>query len=106
MGPQSKIIFNEKAYSEEKYQQLIIDKTGAKHQSFLVTKDIFNEQLEDAMQAMDQPTLDGINTYFISMYAKAYGLKAVLSGLGADELFGGYPSFQQQSVSMTRSMKT
>lgn len=90
------IVFNEKAFSEEKYQQLIIDKTGAKHQSFLVTKDIFNTQLEDAMQAMDQPTLDGINTYFISMYAKQYGLKAVLSGLGADELFGGYPSFQQQ----------
>jgi asparagine synthase (glutamine-hydrolysing) len=90
------IVFNEKAYSEEKYQQLIIDQTGAKHQSFLVTKDIFNAQLEDAMQAMDQPTLDGINTYFISMYAKAYGLKAVLSGLGADELFGGYPSFSQQ----------
>lgn len=90
------IVFNEKAFSEEKYQQLIIDQTGAKHQSFLVTKDIFNTQLEDAMEAMDQPTLDGINTYFISMYAKAYGLKAVLSGLGADELFGGYPSFQQQ----------
>nr|WP_294908115.1 asparagine synthase (glutamine-hydrolyzing) [uncultured Lacibacter sp.] len=90
------IVFNEKAFSEEKYQQLIIDKTGAKHQSFLVTKDIFNAQLTDAMQAMDQPTLDGINTYFISMYAKAYGLKAVLSGVGADELFGGYPSFQQQ----------
>lgn len=90
------IIFNEKAFSEEKYQQLIIEKTGARHQSFLVTKDVFNQQLDDAMQAMDQPTLDGINTYFISMYAKAYGLKAVLSGLGADELFGGYPSFQQQ----------
>jgi asparagine synthase (glutamine-hydrolysing) len=90
------IVFNEKAFSEEKYQQLIIEKTGAKHQSFLVTKDIFNQRLEDAILAMDQPTLDGINTYFISMYAKAYGLKAVLSGLGADELFGGYPSFQQQ----------
>lgn len=90
------IVFHEKQYSEERFQQLIIDKTKAKHQSFLVTKDIFNVQLEDAMEAMDQPTLDGINTYFISMYAKAYGLKAVLSGLGADELFGGYPSFQQQ----------
>lgn len=90
------IVFNEKAFSEDRFQQLIIDKTKAKHQSFLVTKDIFNEKLSDAMQAMDQPTLDGINTYFISMYAKEYGLKAVLSGLGADELFGGYPSFQQQ----------
>lgn len=90
------IVFNEKAFSEEKYQQLIIDQTGAQHQSFLVTKSIFNTQLADALEAMDQPTLDGMNTYFISMYAKAYGLKAVLSGVGADELFGGYPSFQQQ----------
>lgn len=90
------IVFNEERFSEDKYQQLIIDRTKAHHQSFLVTKEIFNERLDDAMQAMDQPTLDGINTYFISMYARAYGLKAVLSGLGADELFGGYPSFQQQ----------
>lgn len=90
------IVFNEKAFSEDYYQKLIIDQTQAKHQSFLVTKNIFNEKLSDAMEAMDQPTLDGINTYFISMYAKEYGLKAVLSGLGADELFGGYPSFQQQ----------
>jgi asparagine synthase (glutamine-hydrolysing) len=90
------IVFNEKEFSEDKYQQLIIQKTNAKHQSFLVTKDVFNDSLADATRAMDQPTIDGINTYFISKYAKEYGLKAVLSGLGADELFGGYPSFQQQ----------
>lgn len=99
------IVFNEKAFSEDRFQQLIINKTNAKHQSFLVTKDIFNEKLNDAMLAMDQPTLDGINTYFISMYAKAYGLKAVLSGLGADELFGGYPSFHQQKrMDMVKKM--
>jgi asparagine synthase (glutamine-hydrolysing) len=90
------IVFNEKEFSEEKYQQLIIQKTNAKHQSFLVTKEIFNQHIEDAIAAMDQPSIDGINTYFISKYARAYGLKAVLSGVGADELFGGYPSFQQQ----------
>lgn len=90
------IVFNEKEFSEDKYQQLIIKRTNAKHRSFLVTKDIFNAHLDDAIAAMDQPSIDGINTYFISKYAKDYGLKAVLSGLGADELFGGYPSFQQQ----------
>lgn len=90
------IVFEEAAYSEGYYQQLIINKTGARHQSFLVTKEIFNKYLEDALKAMDQPSIDGINTYFISKYARESGLKAVLSGLGADELFGGYPSFQQQ----------
>lgn len=90
------IVFNEQEFSEDRFQQMIINKTNAKHRSFLVSKQIFNEHLADATMAMDQPTIDGINTYFISKYAKAYGLKAVLSGLGADELFGGYPSFQQQ----------
>ena len=90
------IVFEEEDFSEGYYQQLIINKTKAKHQSFLVTKEIFNRYLEDALRAMDQPSIDGINTYFISKYARESGLKAVLSGLGADELFGGYPSFHQQ----------
>ena len=44
---------------------------------------------------MDQPTNDGINTWFICKSAKENGVKSVLSGLGADELFGGYPSFDR-----------
>jgi asparagine synthase (glutamine-hydrolysing) len=90
------IIFNEKGFSEEKYQNIISKKINADHFSFLVTKSIFNDHLSDSLRAMDQPSIDGINTYFISKYAKEYGLKAVLSGIGADELFGGYPSFHQQ----------
>jgi asparagine synthase (glutamine-hydrolysing) len=44
---------------------------------------------------MDQPSSDGINTWFISKYARQNGLKAVLSGVGSDELYGGYPSFER-----------
>jgi asparagine synthase (glutamine-hydrolysing) len=44
---------------------------------------------------MDQPSIDGANTYFVSKAAKQAGLKAALSGLGGDELFGGYASFHQ-----------
>ncbi|RTL49070.1 MAG: asparagine synthase (glutamine-hydrolyzing) [Sphingobacteriales bacterium] len=92
------IVFEEAAFSEKKYQDIIIRQTGAHHQSFLVTRHDFREALPDIMMAMDQPSTDGINAYFISKKAKEYGLTAVLSGIGADELFGGYPSFQRGKI--------
>lgn len=89
------IVFEDEKYSEKYYQDVIIKKTGARHRSYLVTEHDFRECLPDILQAMDQPSSDGINSYFISKYAKAYGLKAALSGLGSDELFGGYQSFNR-----------
>jgi asparagine synthase (glutamine-hydrolysing) len=89
------IIFDDKNYSEKKYQDLIVEKTGSTHRSFLLDKKLFLDALPDILQAMDQPTADGINSYFISKFAKEAGLKAVLSGLGADEFFGGYSSFKR-----------
>jgi asparagine synthase (glutamine-hydrolysing) len=87
------IVFDETEFSEQKYQDLILAQTGAQHHSYTVTKDQFLTALPDVLDAMDQPSTDGINSYFICQYAKAAGLTAVLSGLGADELFGGYNSF-------------
>lgn len=92
------IDFDEVDFSEQKYQQLIIDSSGAKHRSFTVSKQHFIEAMPDILQAMDQPSNDGINAYFITRYAKEAGLKAVLSGIGADELFGGYPSFKRKKI--------
>lgn len=89
------IQFDEAEFSEEAYQKIIINTTNAHHRAFRVTQREFEETLPDIFDAIDQPSIDAINTYFISMYAKRSGLKAVLSGLGADELFGGYPSFQR-----------
>jgi len=89
------IIFENEKYSEKYYQDIIINKTKAQHKSYLVTEKHFKEYMPDIIQAMDQPSNDGINSYFICKYAKEYGLKAVLSGLGADELFGGYKSFNR-----------
>lgn len=87
------IVFDEEAYSERKYQEIIIKKTAANHRTFTVSEEQFFAALPDVMEAMDQPSTDGINSYFICKYAKEAGLSAVLSGLGADELFGGYNSF-------------
>ena len=54
----------------------------------------FEADLPRIFAAMDQPTIDGINTWFVSKAARERGLKVALSGLGGDELFGGYPSFR------------
>jgi asparagine synthase (glutamine-hydrolysing) len=89
------VVFNEKVYSEEEYQSLVLKKIKSKHRVYLVTEKDFISSLDDIFSAMDQPTIDGVNTYFISKCAKEAGLKTVLSGLGGDELFGGYPSFNR-----------
>ena len=67
---------------------------GAKQSTFRVTRQVFENEFERLMAAMDQPSADGVNTYFVSLAAARAGLKVALSGLGGDELFGGYPSFR------------
>ncbi|WP_184544945.1 asparagine synthase (glutamine-hydrolyzing) [Mucilaginibacter sp. FT3.2] len=91
------IFFNEKNYDEQAYQQVILDKVSGQHFSHLVKQQDFETYLPQIIDAMDMPTTDGINSWFISKYAHEDGLKAVLSGVGADEYFGGYPSFNRIS---------
>ncbi|MCL4808969.1 MAG: asparagine synthase (glutamine-hydrolyzing), partial [Thermoanaerobaculia bacterium] len=65
---------------------------GLRHRVVRVTRSEFVEDLPHIFDAMDQPSIDGVNTWFVSKAAR--GLKVALSGLGGDELFGGYPSFR------------
>jgi asparagine synthase (glutamine-hydrolysing) len=66
---------------------------GAQHTVRMVGRDEFCADLPKIFDAMDQPTIDGINTWFVSKAAREQGLKSAISGLGGDELAGGYPSF-------------
>ncbi|MGB9600807.1 MAG: asparagine synthase (glutamine-hydrolyzing), partial [Myxococcota bacterium] len=85
--------FKEAEYTEERYQNLIAEKIHSNHWAHLFSLQDFMESIEDIKEAMDQPSIDGINTYFVSRMAKEAGCKTVLSGLGGDELFMGYGSF-------------
>jgi asparagine synthase (glutamine-hydrolysing) len=87
------IAFSEAAFSERPYQQLITAITGGRHEEYEVRREHFERDMPEVMEAMDQPTIDGINSWFISYFARQAGLKAVLAGHGADELFGGYSTF-------------
>ena len=89
------IYLQEHAYSEKKYQDIILKKLHCHQNQFLLTEEAFHENLPSVFRAMDQTSSDGINTWFISKYARENGLKAVLSGVGSDELYGGYPSFER-----------
>ena len=68
---------------------------GVRHETHRIGRAHFSQARTRLFRAMDQPTTDGINTYFVAEAARAAGLKVALSGLGGDELFAGYPSFRQ-----------
>jgi asparagine synthase (glutamine-hydrolysing) len=68
---------------------------GTRHHTRWVTGADFHGDLGALLAAMDQPSIDGVNTYFVAKEAAAMGLKVALSGLGGDEFFGGYDTFRQ-----------
>ncbi len=66
----------------------------ADHHVRVIDRDEFVSDLPQILSAMDQPSIDGVNSYFVSKAAHELGLKVAISGLGGDELFGGYESFK------------
>ena len=87
------VVFPEQRYSEAKISRETAKRFKTRHQEILLAPDTLVAQLDDAVKSLDQPTMDGLNTYFVSRAARQGGLKVALSGLGSDEIFGGYSTF-------------
>jgi len=84
------VAFDEPSFSEAVYADAVARHVDAEHTKVVIRAAQLAEWSDEAFDAMDQPTFDGINTYVVSRAAAGVGLKVSLSGLGADELFDGY----------------
>lgn len=86
------MVFGEQAYSEASYAKAMAAHVGAEHYERTITASDLVHEFDNILFALDQPSIDGVNSYFVSQTARQAGLTVALSGLGGDELFGGYPN--------------
>jgi asparagine synthase (glutamine-hydrolysing) len=80
-------------FDEAELAGVVAKRCKTQHSEVPLTGEAVLSRVDEALAALDQPTMDAINTYFVSWAAKEVGLKVALSGLGGDELFAGYQTF-------------
>ncbi len=80
-------------FDEAELARVIAKRCRTNHTEVPLDAETIVSRLDEAVAALDQPTMDAVNTYFVSWAARKVGLKVALSGLGGDELFAGYPTF-------------
>jgi asparagine synthase (glutamine-hydrolysing) len=91
------VAFTDAEYSEAAIARRTAARLGTEHTEFTLSLGDMVARLGEAISAFDQPSMDGVNSYFVSWAARQAGLKVALSGLGSDELFGGYTAFRATS---------
>src|SRR5215469_5938937 len=91
------VAFPEAEFSEAAIARRTAQALGTNHSEIFISEEEMVSRLGEAVAAFDQPSADGVNTYFVSWAARQGGLKVALSGLGSDELFGGDTSFHATS---------
>ena len=89
------VVFDEAAYTEAPFSRAVAERFNTDHSEIRLGEGRLLEILPGALAAIDQPTMDGINTFVVSQAVKSKGITVALSGLGGDELFAGYPSFRR-----------
>jgi len=87
------ISFGETEFDEATYARAVASALGTDHAELRLTGADLLRRLPEAMNGIDQPTFDGINTYFVSRATRDAGVTVALAGTGGDEVFGGYRSF-------------
>ncbi len=88
------IVFREAEYNESEYSRAVARAFSSEHQAIMVSQRDVLDAIPYALKAMDQPTIDGLNTFLVARQTRAAGIKVALSGLGGDELFAGYSTFR------------
>ena len=92
------LAFEEHEFNEGPIARRIAAAIGTEHHEVMLTEGHFVENLEEALDSLDQPTFDGLNAYYMSRAIRAAGFTVALSGTGGDELFGGYTSYRDLPV--------
>jgi asparagine synthase (glutamine-hydrolysing) len=88
------VTFDEEEWSEADEARNVAHRFGTDHREVRVTGGVFRKELPAIIGAMDQPSNDGVNTWFVAKAARETGLTVVLSGLGGDEIFRGYKHYE------------
>lgn len=86
--------FDQVEFDETAIAQEIAQRYGTDHHRIELSEEEVLHSVTEAVEKLDLPSVDAINTYIVSRAVAAHGVKVALSGLGGDELFGGYPSFR------------
>jgi asparagine synthase (glutamine-hydrolysing) len=92
------LAFEEQELNEGPIARRIAAAIGTEHHEVVLTEGHFVENLEAALDSLDQPTFDGLNAYYMSHAIRSAGFTVALSGTGGDELFGGYASYRDLPV--------
>jgi asparagine synthase (glutamine-hydrolysing) len=92
------LAFEEQELNEGPIARQIAAAIGTHHHEVVLTEGHFVENLDAALDSLDQPTFDGLNAYYMSHAIRAAGFTVAVSGTGGDELFGGYASYRDLPV--------
>ncbi len=101
------LAFEEEEYNEAHIARRVAEAIGTQHREVVLSEQQFVSQLDAALDSLDQPTFDGLNSYYMSRAVREAGFTVALVGTGGDELFGGYTSFRDLPVLLrwSRRMK-